>query len=646
MVARVKGLAAAGCLAIVVGAGAGCGANPYPEEPPNTLHLDVQQEVKGLDPSQADEEMAGTLVQNVYDTLYEYHHLKRPFELVPCLAEAMPEVTDEEKTYRIRLKKGVRFVDDPCFVESAGRGREMTADDVVFCLKRLMDAKTDSPGTWLLERKVEGLDDFHEASKKFEKHRGARRGYPDVAGLRVVDRHTVEVRLVEPYPQLVWVLAMGYTSIYPPEAVAHYGDEFLNHAVGTGPYRVVEFSNAQRTILERNPTYREDLYPSDGNPGDAERGRLDDAGKRLPLNDRVVVTVFKELQPRWLYFMSGFLDRALIPKDNFAGAVDPKTMELLPDLAARGIRLDKDPKLEVIYDCFNMLDPVFGQSAGEKGRAIRCAMHLANDEDWANEHLYNRRVSPLAGPLIQEFSEFDPSFVNPWKRRPGETRAQALDRARAILAEAGYPGGRGIPEIAYEVNDDSTSGQHFMAFQRDMAEVGIRVRPNQVTWSEMIQRTRLGKAQMWGLAWGADYPDPQNFMQLFYGPNKAPGPNGSNYQNPELDRLYERAQAMSPGPERTALYRDMQRIVVDDCVWIFKYRRLQFNLMQPWLHGYRYNDLSYKYFKYCRVDSRERGRDVEDLNRAKPLPMLVFLGVFAVILVGSWAFAQRSRRGW
>ena len=638
----MKRAAAAGLLTAFA-ACAGCGADPYRGEPPDTLHVPLINELKGLDPAQADEEIASTLVLNVYDTLYEYHHLKRPFELVPCLAESMPEVSEDQRTYRIRLKRGVRFLDDPCF--PGGLGREMTAGDVVYSIQRLLDERTDSPGAWVLEGKVVGLDAFRAASGDLEKHAGARTGYPDVEGLRAVDPHTVEIRLVEPYPQLLGVLAMGYTSVVPREAVAHYGDEFLNHAVGTGPYRVAEFLPAQRIVLERNPTYRVDLYPAEGNPGDAEKGRLADAGKRLPLNDRVVATVFKETQPMWLYFLSGFVDRTGIPKDNFEGAIDPATMELKGEMAARGVRLDKDPRLEVIYDCFNMLDPVLGQPAGDRGRAVRRAMSLASDEEFANRVLYNNRVSPLAGPLIEEFAEFDPEFVNPWRKRRDETREAALGRARAILADAGYPGGRGLPEFTYEVTDDSTIRQFFAVLQRDMREIGIRLRSNQVTWPELIARTRTGKAQMWGLSWGADYPDPQNFLQLFYGPLKSPGPNSSNYQNPEFDRLYERAVGLPPSPERTNLYREMQRIVVEDAVWIFKYRRLNFNLIQPWLHGYRYNDISAKYFKYCRVDDTVRRAAVVDLNRANPWPVLGFLAVFGLVVAGSYARA-RTRRGW
>ncbi len=627
-----------------------CGADPYPGEPDGMLHLYLPQEMKGFDPVQADEEITSICVLNVYDQLYEYHYLKRPFELVPCLAEGMPDVSEDGKTVRIRLRKGIRYADDPCFGKTGGKGREMVASDVVFCFKRLMDVHVEAKGTWVLEGKVIGLDEFHEASGKARPNPARavytkEEGYPEVEGLRAVDDHTLEIRLTERYPQLKWVLAMGYTSIYPPEAVARYGELFLEHPVTTGPYVVEEYVPSQKLVLVRNPTYRtDDLYPSDAQPGDEERGRLEHAGRHLPLNDRVVATVFKETQPMWLYFQSGFLDRVGIPKDNFAGAIDPKTKDLLPEMRARGITLDKDPRLEVIYECFNMKDPVVGQT--EKGRAIRRAMSLANDDDWAREHLYNDRVSPVPGPIIQEFPEFDPAFVNPWKKRPDETRAQVLDRARKVLADAGFPGGSGIPVITQEVQDDTLSSQHFQAAQRDFAEIGIRTEAYKVTWQEMNTRISKAQAQMWGISWGADYPEAQNFLQLFYGPNKSPGPNGSNYENPAFDALYQKAQNLPEGPERTALYRQMQRIVVDDCVWIFKYRRLQFNLIHPWFRGYRYNDINAKYYKYCRADSAARREATRELNVAKPWWAIGFVALFGVLVAVTVASSRRTRKGW
>lgn len=519
----------------------------------------------------------------------------------------------------------------------------------MFCLLRLLDARVEAKGAWVLEGKLVGLDAFHEASKTRPKDPAraaytAAEGYPPVEGVVARDDRTLVLRLVRPYPQLGWVLAMPYASVYPPEAVAYYGKRFMHHPVSTGPYRVASYIPAQRVVLVRNPTYRDERYPSQGEPGDeAVPGRLEDAGRPLPQNDRVVVTVFKETQPQWLYFQRGFLDRTPIPAANFASAIDAATQELRPEVAARGVVLDKDPRLDVIYDLFNMADPVVG--VGERAKALRRAISLATDRDWAAEHLYNHRVTILEGVVLPDFPEHDPSFLNPWKRQPGESRADALARARRLLADAGIDPAR-LPPIRQDVQDDALSRQFFLAAQRDCADLGIRLEAYTSSWQEMLDRLDRGQVQTCGMAWGADYPDAQNYLMLFYGPNKPPGPNSANYQNPEYDRLYERAEVLPPGPERTELYRRLERIVVDDCPWVVRYQRRQFTLRHGWLSGYRYHDVSPRYFKYCRVDDQARRRALAERNRVAPGPVAGFALACVGLLGAMVAVARRGRRGW
>jgi oligopeptide transport system substrate-binding protein len=668
---------------------AGCGADPYPGQPEEgTLRVPLITEMKGFDPTQADEETTSTMVVNIYDQLYEYHHLKRPFELVPCLAASMPEISADGLTQTIRLKQGVRYCDDPCFPD--GKGREVVASDVVFCLKRFMDGQVNSPGVWLIEGRIDGLDEFHDVSLLRPKnaHRSAypekevltnpdlleeeaalarrlrdshaRRvaegstdperhvapGYPPVPGLAAPDPHTVVIRLTKPFAELMWVLAMAYTSVYPPEAVAAYGNQFAHHPVTSGPYVLESYARAQKAVLVRNPNYRDDEYPREGTPGDEAHGRLRLAGQKLPANDRVIATVFVETPPMWLYFESGFLDRTGIPKDNFASAIDPETKSVSGLFAERDVRLERDPRLEIIYDCFNFRDPVVGAAAGERGRALRRAMSLATDEAYFTKYLYNDRVSRVEGPIIAEFPEFDPAFVNPWKRRADETYEQALERGKQVMAEAGMPGGQGVPDLLYETGDSTLDEQFYLAFRTDMARLGLRVTPYRATWQEQMARQRTAKFQISGVSWGADYPVAQNFLQLFYGPNRAPNSNSSNYENPVFDQMYDKALALPPGPERTALYREMQRIVVDDAVWIFRYRREQWGVKHHWLEGYRYNDISPKYFKYCRARATERSSSTTAWNPVRRWPGIVALGVLAAFVVGALFAARRQVKGW
>jgi ABC-type transport system substrate-binding protein len=531
----------------------------------------------------------------------------------------------------------------------------MVASDVVFCIKRLMDPNVHSPGTWIIEGRVVGLDEFAAACAAAAATTGrpdpgeykVEDGYPEVAGLRTPDPYTLEIGLKAPYAELVWVLAMAYMSVYPPEAVAHYRRAFREHPVSTGPYLLQTYDRAQRAVFVRNPGYWDDRYPSEGAPGDREKGRLEHAGKRLPLNERVIATVIKEDAPTWLYFCAGHLDRAGIPKDNFAAAIDPVTQQPRGLLAEHQVRLDRDLRVEMIYDCFNFDDPVVGAAAGEKGRALRRAMSLAMDQEWAREHLYNNRVTRIDGPLIPEFKEdHDPTFVNPWKRRKDETMEQARERARKVLADAGIAGGQGVGTLTVDVTDSSTDEQFFIAFQSDMKQVGLSLQAYKASWQEQIRRQRESKFQMVGLAWGADYPAAQNFLQLFYGPNRSPGPNSSNYQNPAYDALYEKSLTLPPGPERTAAYREMERIVVDDAVWIWRYRREQWTLMQPWTSGYRYNDISLKSWKYTHVDGARRRALVEAWNPVRWTPGLIAIGVLAALVGLTVLAGRRQMKGW
>lgn len=638
--------------ALSVGAAAalaGCGADPYPGVPDEgTVHAVFVSEMNGFDPVRSSEEIRSLCVLNTYDALYEYDYLRRPYALRPCLAAAMPEVSADGLVWRIPMKRGATYVDDPCFVATGGKGREATAHDVVFDLLRLMDPTTPTEGSWVLEGKVVGLDAFTKAAG--EKPPDAARaaytaadGYPEVAGLRAVDDHTVEIRLTQPYPQLLWVLAMPYTSVYPPEAVAFYGEEFLNHAVGTGPYRVAQYRPSQRLVLERRTGYRDDRYPDEA-AGAEPAGFPQVRGRPLPLNERVVATVIKEDQPSWLYFESGYADRLGIPKDSYDTVIDDKTKELRPKYRDRGVRLWREPSMEVIYDAFNMKHPVVGP--GEKARAIRRAVSLATNYAWAIQHLYNDRVEDMQGPIPRGCEEYDDGYRNPWKPQPGETRAQALDRARAELAKVGLRDPKDIPDLVVDVLDSATDDDHFLAWQRDCRDVGIRLKPYKTTWQGMNARVLAGEAMVYGQAWMADYPDAQNFLQLFYGPN-IPSPNGSAYQNAAYDALYERWAFQPPSAERTEAFRRLQRTVVDeDCVWVVRYRRVTWYLQQPWVAGWHPQEISSKWFKYMHVDAAQRRATLAQWNAPRPTLLLVGLGAFLVLAGATVVRGSRRTRGW
>ncbi len=409
-------------------------------------------------------------------------------------------------------------------------------------------------------------------------------------GLKALDRYTVQLKLIQKSNQLLYLLAMPFTGIVPHEAVEFYGVEFINHAVGTGPFRLAEYNPNSKIIWVRNPTYHTEFYPNEGAVGDQEAGLLRDAGKTLPLADQIVFQVFVERQPMWLTFLSGKLDLCSIPKDNFSTAITP-SKDLKPELSSKGIQLIKSPSLDVTHVTFNMADPLLG-----KNKYLRQALSLAYDEMTFIELFYNGRAIPAQGPLPPGINGYDPEFKNPY-------RQFNVMKAKELLVKAGFPGGKGLPPLEYASLADSTGRQVSEYFQRMMSAIGVKLKINSYSWPQFEEAVKNKKVQIWEQAWSADYPDPENFFQLFYSKNASPGPNDSNYSNPEFDHLYEKILVTPDGPGRAEIYKKMVNILVEDCPWIFGAHLVGYGLVQPWLKNYKPNDFDLGRFKYFQVDT-------------------------------------------
>jgi ABC-type transport system substrate-binding protein len=357
-----------------------------------------------------------------------------------------------------------------------------------------------------------------------------------------------------------------------------------------------EYNPNSKIVWVKNPTYRKELYPAEGAPGDKEAGLLEDAGKPLPLSDKMIFHVFVERQPMWLTFMSGKLDVTAIPKDNFSSAITP-SKELSPEMTSKGIRLHKSPSFDITHLTLNMADPLLG-----KNKYLRQAISLAYDESTFIDIFYNGRAIPAQGPIPPGITGYDPNFRNPY-------RQFSLAKAKELLAKAGYPNGKGLPPLEYASTADSVGRQMSEYTQRMMAALGITLRVSTYSWPQFLEAVKNKKAQIWEYAWSADYPDAENFLQLFYSKNASPGQNDSNYSNPEFDRLYEKSLLMNDSPERTALYRKMVGLIVEDCPWVFGAHRLAYALTQPWLKGYKPNDFDHARYKYYKVDPTRKKQD-------------------------------------
>ncbi len=565
----------------------------------NTFRMALAANLKSLDPAQASDSYSNQCQFQVYECLFEYQYLARPYALQPCLAAAMPTVDSGDTVYTIRFRSDIRFQDDPCF--PGGKGRRVTAHDFIYSIKRLVDVRTQTFGWWIFDGKVKGLDAFRRASGRLPP-------LPDsldpalyrqvIPGLRALNDTTLRIELTRPCPYFQYILAMPYCAVVAREAVEYYGPEFLNHPVGTGPYRLQEWRHGLRLVFVRNPNYHHGFYPTVGTAADSAAGLLADAGRPLPFIDRVEFYIYNEAQPMWLNFLRGNLDRSAIPKDNYGQAMTPDR-HVRGALAAQGIRVQRMPELDVAYICLNMQDTVLGRH-----RKLRQAMQLAYDAKTFIDRFANGRGIPAQSLLPPGMFGYDSAFHSPYAHFD-------LAAAKARLAAAGFAQGHGLPTFSYLTLASTDARQAGEYFAQEMAALGIKVKVESCTWPEYLERLRQRKFQLVGAAWMADYPDPENFLQLLYGPNHPPGENNASYENPEYDSLYRRVAEMSDSPLRFQLIQRMKAIVAEDCPWIFISHRISEYLSYDWVHNYQPHAVIEAPVKYLRLDPTLRRSRLE-----------------------------------
>jgi len=299
--------------------------------------------------------------------------------------------------------------------------------------------------------------------------------------------------------------------------------------------------------------------------------------------------------PMWLDFQSGALGYTQTPAEYFEQAFNRRTRRLRKEFADRGIVSHAVPLLDFIFRGFNMQDPVVGGYTPQK-RALRQAISLAMDLEETNESFYNGTVIVYDGPIPPGLDGYPPDG-----RGPVSFRGPDVDRAKALLAEAGYPGGAGLPEIEYWTDNSGNSAEQVQLVRRQLGQIGVRVNPRMVDFATLIETINNKRAQMFSFAWHSDYPDAENNLALFYGPNQAPGANHFNYENAEYDALYESIRAMPPGPERTAVYERMRDMIQADTPFVGSMARTRFYLVHPWLKNFKPSEDFHNWYKYIDV---------------------------------------------
>ncbi|MCF6288795.1 MAG: ABC transporter substrate-binding protein [Proteobacteria bacterium] len=529
-----------------------------------------------LDPVRAATLYTNFLVLNIFDTLYSYKYLKRPYEMKPNLATAMPEVSADGLTYTIRIKPGVEFQDNEAFAN--GKGREVHASDFVYSLKRHFDTKSQSQGAWVFAERIVGLDDWKRAGSDYAK---------TIEGVKALDDYTIQIKLVKPYPQLVYTLAMGFSAIVPKEAVDHYGKEFGSNPVGSGPFSLVSKSfNQNKAVLIANPKFRQEPLDLEFEGYEEDKHGFTGikvlAGKSPPFVDVIEISFIKESSARWNSFTKGNeVQYTTVPKEKADSVImTKKPLKLYPQITDNYHHMFM-VEAGFVYSGFDMQNPTFGHTGNpvqdEKNKALRCAIRKSFNWDQRNRAFYSNLGTVFPGVITPSVSEFDPN---------ADQSSITLDIAGAkkLLADAGWNADN-LPVLQYHTSGNVTNRMTFEQFRGFLNTIGypnnkIKYNPYP-SFGAFSKALKNGKTPYFSLGWGLDYPDAENTLQLFYGPNKSPGSNNFNYVNPEFDKLFEQAKTLQPSPQRTELYRQLNQMVIDDCVVISGLSR---NRIYLWHH--------------------------------------------------------------
>ena len=555
----------------------------------------------GFDPAAVHDLYSGTVIQGIFETLYTYDYLARPAKVVPQLADGMPQIADEGRTWTVKLKKGVHYADDPVF---GGRKREAVAADVIYSLKRLIDPKLRSPWAFLVEGKFVGLDELADEAKKTGRFDYDRK----IAGMEAVDRHTLRFRLKSTDYNLPYVLAHEPTSVVAREVIEKYAEvdgRAQANPVGTGPYRLVRWVRSSKIFLEANPNYRGSTWNfTSTDPADATVVR-EMKGKPMPAIGRVEISIIEEDQARLLAFEGGEVDLM-----NMEGPLAPRVLDgakLRPDLAAKGVKLSRIIDPEVSYTYWNLMDPVVGGLSKEKV-ALRRAMAMSYSVAEEIKVVRNGQAIEAVYPIPPGVVGHDPA----WK--PGVVHDPA--GANALLDKFGYrrgaDGWRTLPDgkplvVRLSSRPDSLGRQQDELWKKSLDGIGVRMEVHKDKFPELLKAEKQCKLMMRVAAWIADYPDGDNFMQLLYGPNIYQS-NNACAKIPEYDRLYERTQKMPPGPERDALYREMTRLIEGYAPWRLTITRDRNMLVGPRVAGYKRHPILHAHWQYLDVAAGAQDR--------------------------------------
>ncbi|MCP5427246.1 MAG: ABC transporter substrate-binding protein [Chromatiaceae bacterium] len=693
--------------------------NPYPRSDlaRNILYSSFSERPKHLDPVRSYSANEYEFIAQIYEPLFQYHFLKRPYELVPLSAERvpvarfydtkgnpLPEQADSGEIaiseYEISIKQGMLYQPHPALArDNSGNyryhqlgqqqidssntladfpltgTREVTAEDFIYQIKRLAFPKLSSPIAGIMADYIIGFKQFGEqldALYERMQQQGTNNKYIDlrpyaIEGVQLLDRYRFRIRLKGKYPQFVYWLAMPFFAPMPWEAEAFYAQPGLEkrnislnwYPLGSGPFMLEENNPNLRMVLSANPNFHGETYPAEGEPGDREQGLLEDAGKRLPLIERAFFSLETESIPYWSKFLQGYYDTSGIASDSFDQAVQFSAqgeLSLTDSMVEKGIRLNTAVTSSVFYLGFNMLDPVVG-GAAESARLLRLAISIAMDYEEYISIFNNGRGVAAQGPIPPGIfgSRSGVEGVNRYvyELQGEKIQRKGIEQARELLKQAGYPEGRDLKTgkaliLYYDTTSSGPDGKARLNWMRkQFAKLGIQLVIRASDYNRFQEKMRDGTGQIFMWGWNADYPDPENFLFLLYGPNgkvEHGGENAANYSNAEFDKLFVQMKNMDNSAQRQLIIDRMVEIVRREAPWAWGFFPQAFSLSHAWYGNVKPNLMANNTLKYKSLDAGLREQKRAQWNPPVVWPLLLLVAVLIVSAVPAVRLYRRRER--
>ena len=544
-----------------------------------TLRLSLDSNVESLDPAKAYSDDSLFVSAQVLEPLYQYHYLKRPFEVQPLIADGLPQFFEKGTLVKVKIKKGVYFHPHEAFGE---KPRELKVQDFVTQFKRLALSELKSPARGLFHGLVVGFDDY---DKKINGDWKKIESVP-LAGMQVVDDYTLNIRLTKSEPNMIYYLALNFIVPVPWELVNFYNNHMDTVLIGTGPYRYTGFQD-QYYGMEKFRDYREDFYPTAGDRYANVQNLLDSSKEKIPFIDNVRFYVSQESE-RWEKFFDHEIDLLTVPKTMIAKLYGTNG-ELNPEITKSGVELKHFPILANRWLAFNMKDPLLGPNQHLR-RAIAYAIDYAGYIQVISQNT-NLRANSI---LVPGISGYLPAKDFRFKYDP------AL--AKEYLKMAGFTNPEKMPTITYSTRGNLEINLVEAEFVKKQLEaIGLNVKIQALSFSDFLTKGRAGELQFFTDVWLFDYPDGENILQLLVSGN-FPGINKSAYSNPRIDELYLQLKETTNMDQRDKIIHQMEEIIFDDLPWIPMMYESSFVLQYPDIKNFRKSSIIRNYVKYLKIE--------------------------------------------